>query len=164
MNLCCRFAVANNGDESIPPDQCGFSEGTSILLYQTTLVTRFFPALFSGESEQENQAVIQNTKDKASGVRKVKVSDKKKIFDRNGTSVLLYPTTLETRFFPALFTEDSEEENQVVTQNTKTKAKDKREAKISDENDHLAKANSAAKSGRCESKGFFARLLCGLQA
>ena len=164
MNLCCRFAVANNGDESIPPDQCGFSEGTSILLYQTTLVTRFFPAIFSGESEQENQAVIQNTKDKASGVRKVKVSDKKKISDKNGTSVLLYPTTLETRFFPALFTDDSEQENQVAIQNTKTKASAEGKFKISEKKENLAKKNFAAKSDNCERKGFLARLLCGLQA
>ena len=160
MNLGCRFAVANIGDESIPPDQCGFSEGTSILLYQTTLVTRFFPAIFSGESEQENQAVVQNTKDKASGVRKVKVSDKRKNSDKNGTSVLLYPTTLETRFFPALFTDDSEQENQVDIQ-TKTKASAKGKLNIFDKKENLAKA---AESGRCDRKSFLARLLCGLQA
>ena len=153
--------MANIGDESIPPDQCGFSEGTSILLYQTTLVTRFFPAIFSGESEQENQVVIQNTKNKASDVRKVKASDKKKISERNGTSVLLYPTTLETRFFPALFTDDSEQGNVQAIQTTKTKASAKGKVNIFDKKENLAKA---AESGRCARKSFLARLLCGLQA
>ena len=45
--LCCRFAVANKGDESIPPNQCGYPKDTSILLYPTYLVTRFIPAFFS---------------------------------------------------------------------------------------------------------------------
>ena len=89
--LCCRFALASNGDESIPPDQCGFSSGTSILLYQTTLVTRFFPALFT--DEQENKVVIHNTETKASAVRKVKISDKNEIFWKNETlcSKLVHP-------------------------------------------------------------------------
>jgi len=42
-----RFAVANKGDESIPPSQCGYPKDTSILLYPTYLVTRFIPAFFS---------------------------------------------------------------------------------------------------------------------
>lgn len=40
-----RFLLAENGDESIK--QCGFQSETSILLYPTTLVTRFIPALFN---------------------------------------------------------------------------------------------------------------------
>lgn len=165
--------MANNGDESIPPDQCGFSKETSILLYQTTLVTRFFPALFTESSgEQGNQAVIRSTRTKASDIRKVRSFDKNELSDKNGISILLYPTTLVTRFYPALFSESSWHEKQLVIQSAETKASATKQSTVSDKTEISTKENFVAKSGsRCgrssllqRTMPLLAKILCGLHA
>ena len=47
-----RFAYANGGDESLPPAQCKIRKDISVLLYPTTLITRFIPAYFTDGYEQ----------------------------------------------------------------------------------------------------------------
>ena len=57
-----RFAYANGGDESLPPAQCKIRKEISVLLYPTTLITRFIPAFFTGGQEQGfNTRAILNT-------------------------------------------------------------------------------------------------------
>ena len=47
-----RFAYANGGDESLPPAQCKIKTEISVLLYPTTLITRFIPAFFTEGYQQ----------------------------------------------------------------------------------------------------------------
>ena len=174
--LVCRFALASNGDESIPPEQCGvYQRDKSILLYPTQLVTRFFPALFSGSGGEEKYLFRLNALNVTGVTREAKITgktitpSKTNLTAKSGTSILLYQTQLVTRFYPALFTQGSGQEMQVLSQDTKIRTTAKSPAKISHKSNILAKTSRPSKRGLCGKTSLFqtkmsllAKILCGL--
>ena len=56
-----RFAYANGGDESLPPAQCKIKKDISVLLYPTTLITKFIPAFFTEGQQQQGLKISQTT-------------------------------------------------------------------------------------------------------
>ena len=152
-----------------------YQRDKSILLYPTQLVTRFFPALFSGSGGQEIDSFRLNAVNITGVTREAKITgktitpSKTNLTAKSGTSILLYQTQLVTRFYPALFTQGSGQETQVLSQDTKIRTTAKSPAKISHKPKILAKTSRSSKRGLCGKTNSFqtkmpllAKILCGL--
>ena len=147
----------------------------SILLYPTQLVTRFFPALFSGSGGQEIDLFRLNAVNITDATRGAKITgktitpSKTNLTAKSGTSILLYQTQLVTRFYPALFTQGSGQETQVLSHNTEIRTTAKSPAKISHKSNILANTSRPSKRGLCGKTSLFqtkmpllTKILCGL--